>query len=227
MHAGESCRGLFVDQCDGLRPRQRGDYERWASYGLNGWSYNDVLPYFRKQEHWEKGGSIYRGGDGPLFTRNARYQDPLIDAYLSAASSAGYSLNDDYNGETQDGFGRMQMTIRRGHRESAATAYLHPVLGRSNLTVSVQSHVTRILFENNRATGVEYVKDGQLLTAPSGSRNNSMRRVNQLAPHFATVWDRRSRATSNSQNCGERTPAWSGEKSSGSFGGIAYLWKKR
>ena len=143
----------------------RGDYERWASYGLNGWSYNDVLPYFRKQEHWEKGGSIYRGGDGPLFTRNARYQDPLIDAYLSAASSARYSLNDDYNGETQDGFGRMQMTIRRGHRESAATAYLHPVLGRSNLTVSVQSHVTRILFENNRATGVEYVKDGQLLTA--------------------------------------------------------------
>lgn len=143
----------------------RGDYARWASYGLRGWSYEDVLPYFRKQESWEGGASRFRGGDGPLRTRKARYQDSLVDAYLQAAATAGYQLNDDYNGETQDGFARMQMTIRRGRRESAATAYLHPVLARSNLTVQIRAHVTRILIEGSRAIGVEYLKDGQRVTA--------------------------------------------------------------
>jgi 4-pyridoxate dehydrogenase len=143
----------------------RGDYARWASYGLNGWSYCDVLPYFRRQESWESGASIYRGGDGPLFTRKARYEDPLVDAYLDAASSAGFSLNEDYNGESQDGFSRMQMTIRHGRRESAATAYLHPVLARSNLMVLVKAHVTRIVFDKTRANGVEYMRDGTLSTA--------------------------------------------------------------
>ena len=139
----------------------RGDYDRWASYGLKGWSYCDVLPYFRKQESWENGANDYRGGGGPLATRKARYEDPLVDAYLATASACGYALNDDYNGETQDGFSRMQMTIRRGRRESAATAYLHPVLARPNLTVSVRSHVTRIQFDGLRARGVDYVQDGR------------------------------------------------------------------
>jgi choline dehydrogenase/4-pyridoxate dehydrogenase len=143
----------------------RADYDRWASYGLNGWSYEDVLPYFRRQESWERGASAYRGGDGPLAIRKARYQDPLVDAYLAAASAAGHPLNDDYNGETQDGFGRMQMTIRRGWRESAATAYLHPVLSRPNLFVSVHSQVVRVLFDGLRASGVEYVKGGGKIVA--------------------------------------------------------------
>jgi choline dehydrogenase/4-pyridoxate dehydrogenase len=139
----------------------RGDYARWASYGLPGWSYDDVLPYFRKQESWEGGASAYRGGDGPLQTRKSQYEDPLVDAYLNAASGSGYALNDDYNGETQDGFARMQMTIRRGHRESAATAYLHPVRSRENLTIQVHAQVTRILLEGARAVGVEYLHDGE------------------------------------------------------------------
>src|ERR1700751_488083 len=84
----------------------RGDYDRWASYGLEGWSYRDVLPYFRKQESWEGGTSEYRGGDGPLATRKARYADPLVDAYLGAAQAAGFTLNEDYNGAVQDGFSR-------------------------------------------------------------------------------------------------------------------------
>src|SRR6266700_172855 len=75
----------------------RGDYDRWASCGLEGWSYRDVLPYFRKQESWEGGGSDYRGSSGPLATRKARYADPLVDAYLGAARTAGYALNEDYN----------------------------------------------------------------------------------------------------------------------------------
>jgi choline dehydrogenase/4-pyridoxate dehydrogenase len=138
----------------------RGDYDRWASYGLDGWSYRDVLPYFRKQESWEGGASEYRGGDGPLATRKARYADPLVDAYLGAAQAAGYPLNDDYNGVVQDGFSRMQMTIRRGRRESAATAYLHPVLARPNLTIAVHAHAVRIVFDGLRASGVEYLQHG-------------------------------------------------------------------
>jgi choline dehydrogenase/4-pyridoxate dehydrogenase len=139
----------------------RGDYDRWASYGLDGWSYRDVLPYFQKQESWEGGASEYRGGDGPLATRKARYADPLVDAYLGAAQAAGFALNEDYNGAVQDGFSRMQMTIRRGRRESAATAYLHPVLQRPNMTVAVRAHAAGIVFDGQRATGVEYVQDGE------------------------------------------------------------------
>jgi choline dehydrogenase/4-pyridoxate dehydrogenase len=139
----------------------RADYDRWASRGLPAWSYDDVLPYFRKQESWEGGAGDYRGGDGPLATRKARYQDPLVDAYLAAAADAGYPFNEDYNGASQDGFARMQLTVRGGHRESAATAYLHPVLSRNNLTVQTHALVSRILFDGSRATGVEYVQNGE------------------------------------------------------------------
>lgn len=139
----------------------RADYARWAARDLPDWSYKRVLPYFRRQESWEGGASAYRGGDGPLATRKARYQDPLVDAYLASAQDAGYALNDDYNGATQDGFGRMQMTIRRGRRESAATAYLHPVLARANLTVRTACLVTRVALDGTRATGVEYLHNGE------------------------------------------------------------------
>ena len=139
----------------------RGDYARWTSYGLRGWSCDEVLPYFRRQESWEGGATAYRGGDGPMATRRSRYQDPLVDAYLEAAGGSGHKLNDDYNGEQQDGFARMQMTIRDGRRESAATAYLYPALARKNLTVTVRAHVARVIFEGTSAVGVEYIKDGQ------------------------------------------------------------------
>jgi 4-pyridoxate dehydrogenase len=139
----------------------RADYDRWASYGLPGWSHDRVLPYFRRQESWEGGASEYRGGEGPLATRRSRYQDPLVDAYIDAAVASGISYNDDYNGAQQDGIARMQMTIRNGRRESAATAYLHPVLARANLAVAVQAHATRILFDGVRAVGVEYLQNGQ------------------------------------------------------------------
>ena len=139
----------------------RGDYARWTSYGLRGWSYDEVLPYFRRQESWEGGATPFRGGDGPIATRKSRYQDPLVDAYLQAAAACGHKLNDDYNAERQEGFSRMQMTIRNGRRESAATAYLHPVLARKNLKVTVRAHVASILFEGLRAVGVEYLRDGK------------------------------------------------------------------
>jgi len=134
----------------------RADYDRWASRGLPGWSYAGVLPYFRRQESWEGGASQFRGGDGPLATRKARYQDPLVDAYLAGAAEMGYAHNDDYNGAQQDGFGRMQMTIRGGHRESAATAYLHPVLGRRNLAVETGA---ALLFISHDLSVVRVIAD--------------------------------------------------------------------
>lgn len=143
----------------------RADYDRWASYGLPGWSYADVLPYFRKQESWEGTPSEYRGSSGPLTTRKSGYLDPLCDAYTEAAQATGVPYNDDYNGAEQLGIGQMQMTIKGGRRASAATAYLHPVLSRPNLTVEVNAHTTRVLFEGTRAIGVEYVRNGKTLTA--------------------------------------------------------------
>ncbi|MDB5598985.1 MAG: dehydrogenase [Xanthobacteraceae bacterium] len=138
----------------------RADYDRWASYGLPGWSYADVLPYFRKQETWEGAPSEYRGNSGPLTTRKSNYHDPLCDAYTEAALATGVPYNDDYNGAEQYGIGQMQATIKNGRRASAAAAYLRPALSRPNLTVEVMAHTTRILFEGTRAVGVEYVQDG-------------------------------------------------------------------
>jgi 4-pyridoxate dehydrogenase len=143
----------------------RGDFDRWSAAGLTGWSYAHALPYFRKQESWQGGGSAYRGGDGPLTTQFCRYQDPLLEAYIEAGQKAGHGWTDDYNGEKQDGFARLQMTIRNGRRCSAATAYLRPALGRSNLSVEVGALATRIVFEGNRAVGVVYVKGGRTTVA--------------------------------------------------------------
>ena len=95
----------------------------------------------------------FRGGDGPIATRKSRYQDPLVDAYLQAAAASGHKLNDDYNAERQDGFSRMQMTIRNGRRESAATAYLHPVRARKNLKVTVRAQ--DVLGKHFEITGEE------------------------------------------------------------------------
>ena len=143
----------------------RGDYERWAETGLTTWSYANVLPYFRRQECWEGGAGTYRGGDGPLTTRLTRYTDPLVEAYRAAGAAAGHPLTDDYNGAQQEGFGRSQQTIRDGRRCSAAVAYLRPALARPNLAVEVEALATRILFDGNRALGVEYLKGGERLTA--------------------------------------------------------------
>ncbi|MFI5016553.1 MAG: GMC family oxidoreductase [Dongiales bacterium] len=139
----------------------RGDYDRWAATGLPGWSYEKTLPYFRRQESWERGGDAYRGGEGPLTTQTCRYQDPLLDAFAAAGKSAGHGWTDDYNGERQEGFGRLQMTIRKGRRCSAATAYLRPALRRPNLKIEVLSLATRLVIEGGRAVGIEYTQRGE------------------------------------------------------------------
>ncbi len=138
----------------------RADYERWAAAGLKEWSFEKVLPYFRRSEAWEGGANEYRGGDGPLTTRKSRYADPLFDGWLEAGAAAGHPSVDDYNGAEQHGFSRMQSTIRNGRRWSAADAFLRPALRRPNLKVEVQALATRLLFKRMNCRGVEYVKDG-------------------------------------------------------------------
>ena len=139
----------------------RGDFDRLAAEGLSEWSYAHALPYFRRQENWEGGASIYRGAGGPVSVQNSHYQDPLVEAFGEAGRSAGFPWTDDYNAQQQEGFGRLQMTIGNGRRCSAATAYLHPARRRPNLTIAVKALATRVVLEGTRAVGVEYVQDGK------------------------------------------------------------------
>lgn len=138
----------------------RGDYDRWAASGLQDWSYDKVLPYFRKSETWEGGESRYRGGSGPVNTQFCKYKDPLIEAFAKASVEAGYPQTADYNGEQQDGFGRLQMTISKGRRASTASAYLRPALKRPNLTVLTGAMATRVVLEGARATGLQFRHQG-------------------------------------------------------------------
>ncbi|MEQ8701387.1 MAG: choline dehydrogenase [Bauldia litoralis] len=166
----ECARGKVIGGCSSTNAMayvrgNRGDYERWAAGGLADWSFDKVLPYFKRQESWEGGESEYRGGDGPVGTQYCRYKDPLVDAVFAASREAGYPQTDDYNGAVQDGFGRLQMSIRDGRRSSTATAYLKPALDRPNLDVATGAQATRILMGEGRATGIEYRRDGMLKTA--------------------------------------------------------------
>lgn len=139
----------------------RDDYDRWAANGLSEWSYAHALPYFKRTESWEGGASALRGGDGPLTTRTSRYADPLVDTYLDAGAAAGHPLTPDYNGAQQHGLGRMQVTVRGGHRCSAADAYLRPAMSRPNLTIEIGAFAHRIVFDGDRAVGVEYERNGE------------------------------------------------------------------
>jgi 4-pyridoxate dehydrogenase len=142
-----------------------GDYDRWAASGLAGWSYAEVLPYFRRQESWEGEAGPYRGGDGPLGVGTARYDDPIIDACLAAGRALQLPATADYNGAQQEGLGRMQQTIRNGRRCSAAEAYLRPALNRPGLTVETGALALRIVLEGGRAVGVEYAHRGATVVA--------------------------------------------------------------
>jgi 4-pyridoxate dehydrogenase len=143
----------------------RGDYDRWASYGLPGWSFVNVLPYFRRQETWEGGASVWRGGDGPINVEAVCYPDPVCAAFAAAGVAAGHPVTPDYNGENQEGFGTWQTTRHNGLRCSAADAYLRPGLRRRNLTVLVDALAHRVTFDGDRATGVTYSHKGAMRTA--------------------------------------------------------------
>ena len=137
----------------------RGDYDRWAKSVSPAWSYANVLPYFRRQETWEKGADTYRGDSGPLTVETMTFKDPVSEAYAEAGRAAGHAGNPDYNGVQQEGFSPWQMTIRDGRRCSTAVAYLRPALSRPNLTVRVGALATRIVMEGDRAVGIEYAEE--------------------------------------------------------------------
>ena len=137
------------------------DYDRWRQLGLEGWSFADVLPYFRRAESNENGADDFHGASGPLHVSNGRSKNPLFKTFIEAGQQAGHPYTADFNGHTQEGFGPYQLTIREGRRWSAAKAYLYPVLERPNLKVESQAHVSRILFEGTRAVGVEFAQKKQ------------------------------------------------------------------
>jgi choline dehydrogenase len=132
------------------------DFERWESEGAAGWSYRDVLPYFRRAESRAGGGDEYRGADGPLATRRGLLENPLHAAWLEAGRQAGYPFSADVNGFQQEGFSYFEMTVGDGRRCSAANAYLRPAMHRTNLSVRTHALATRILFDGRRAVGVRY-----------------------------------------------------------------------
>ena len=143
----------------------RGDYDRWRELGNPGWSFADVLPYFKKAENQERGASEYHGAGGPLHVADLRSANPLARAFVEAGDEIGLPRNSDFNGPEQEGIGFYQVTQKRGKRHSVATAYLKPALRRPNLTVRTNAHATRVLFERRRAAGVEFVHHGALQQA--------------------------------------------------------------
>ncbi|HEU4895134.1 MAG TPA: GMC family oxidoreductase N-terminal domain-containing protein, partial [Acidimicrobiia bacterium] len=146
---------------------QRGnplDYERWAADpGMSTWDYAHCLPYFKRMENTlaAKVGDDWRGNSGPLVLERGPADNPLFTAFFEAAQQAGHQLTDDVNGFRQEGFAAFDRNIHRGRRLSASRAYLHPVMDRPNLEVRTRVLVTRVVFDGNRATGVEYSKGGK------------------------------------------------------------------
>ncbi len=144
------------------------DYNTWSQLGNRGWSYDDVVPYFKKTETFERGGDALRGGDGPLHVADMVERHELVDAFVQAGVEAGYKANPDYNGAEQEGFGYYQTTMKDGRRFSAADAYLKPARGRKNLTVQTGAFAQRVLLRDKRAVGVAYKVGAEMREARAG-----------------------------------------------------------
>lgn len=134
------------------------DHDSW---GMDGWRYADILPYYKKSEHNERGANQFHGQGGELNIADQRCVDPLTHKFLAAAQDAGLPFNDDFNGASQEGVGLFQVTQKDGKRHSTAAAFLKPVLSRPNLTVKTGAHVTRVLFANQKAAGIEFIHNGK------------------------------------------------------------------
>ncbi|HUR90511.1 MAG TPA: choline dehydrogenase [Ramlibacter sp.] len=138
----------------------RSDYDHWADLGNEGWSYDDVLPYFKRMEHNERGADAFHGSGGLLNVMDLRSPNRFGPLFVEAGKQAGFAHNADFNGAVQEGIGMYQVTHKNGERFSAAKAYLTPNLSRPNLKVITGAHATRVLMDGRRATGVEYIRSG-------------------------------------------------------------------
>jgi choline dehydrogenase len=143
----------------------RGDYDGWRRLGNCGWSYAEVLPYFKRAETHELGESEYHGGRGPLRVGRPRVKHPLACAFVEAGQQAGFPYNDDTNGRFREGFGPTDLTAWRGRRSSTSAAYLRPARRRPNLSVLTRAHATRVVCEGSRAVGIEFRRHGGLRRA--------------------------------------------------------------
>ena len=141
---------------------QPGDYDRWAELGNNGWSYNEVLPYFKKSEDNERGADEFHGVGGPQKVSDLRLRRPIAEHFIQAAIETGIPLNEDYNGASQEGVGYFQQTASNGFRWSTAKSFLNPVKHRSNLKLLTSAQVTRLLLDGRRVTGLEYTRGGKI-----------------------------------------------------------------
>ncbi len=136
------------------------DFDHWAESGATGWSYADVLPYFKRMEHSHGGEAGWRGTNGPMHVQRGRRDNPLFHAFVDAGREAGFEVTEDYNGAKQEGFGAMEQTIHNGRRWSTANAYMRPALKRRNVNL-VNGFAQRVVIENQRATGVEITRRGK------------------------------------------------------------------
>ncbi|XP_073500681.1 choline dehydrogenase, mitochondrial [Phyllobates terribilis] len=137
------------------------DYNRWHAQGATGWDYSHCLPYFKKAQTHELGSDPYRGGSGPLHVSRGKTNHLLHRLFIQAGQEAGYPFTEDMNGYQQEGVGWMDMTVFKGQRWSSASAYLRPAMDRKNVSVHEKTLVTKILFQGLKATGVEYIQNGQ------------------------------------------------------------------
>jgi choline dehydrogenase len=144
---------------------QHADYDRWRQLGCEGWGWEDVRPYFLRAQHQERGAGEHHAVGGPLNVSDVTQGHTVSDAVIEACVEAGIPLNPDVNGAEQEGVGYYQLTVKNGQRCSAAVAYLHPVMGRKNLVVETRALATRILIEDGRAVGVEFLQGGERRTA--------------------------------------------------------------
>ncbi|HEY9598757.1 MAG TPA: GMC family oxidoreductase N-terminal domain-containing protein, partial [Cyanophyceae cyanobacterium] len=137
------------------------NYDHWQDLGNEGWSFSQVLHYFKKAENQKRGASEYHGHNGLLNVADLRCINPISHAFVAAGVEAGLARNNDFNGLQQDGVGYFQVTQKKGQRHSTAAAYLKPILHRSNLTVQTHTQVTRLLFEGTRVVGLAYLHNGE------------------------------------------------------------------
>ena len=140
---------------------QKEDYDEWAALGNKGWSYQDILPYFKKSECNERGASEYHGGKGPLHVSDRPVFYPISNVFVEASKQVGFKETNDFNGADQEGVGMYQCTIKDGQRCGAGRGYLKPAMARQQVNVIVEALVNRIVIENKKATGVEFTRKGK------------------------------------------------------------------
>ena len=154
LGGGSSINGMAYDR--GFHS----DYDRWAQAGNTGWSFAEVLPYFRKLESFGPAQNTWHGADGPIQVTRAAQDHPFAQAFIAAGRQAGYPVSDDLNGATREGFGAVDLTVGYGKRSSASSAYLRPVMQQTNLVVITKARCNTVLFDGKRASGVAFLHEG-------------------------------------------------------------------